>query len=56
MQVKAEAKEKVAAKVALWSFLGLLIDLMVSVFAGKMGDAAAYKITNNKVLIEGIGW
>lgn len=42
-QLKAEAKEKAAAatnaaaKAALWSFFGLLIGLIVSVLAGKMG-------------------
>ena len=42
-QVKVEAKEKAAAatnaaaKAALWSFFGLLIGLIVSVFSGKMG-------------------
>ena len=43
VKVKAEAKEKAAAataaaaKAALWSFFGLLIGLIVSVIAGKMG-------------------
>lgn len=42
-QLKAEAKEKAAAatnaaaKAALWLFFGLLIGLIVSVLAGKMG-------------------
>ena len=42
-QLKAEAKEKAAAatdaaaRAALWSFFGLLVGILVSVFAGKMG-------------------
>lgn len=43
VEVKNEAKEKAAAasnaaaKAALWSFFGLLLGLIVSVVAGKMG-------------------